>query len=106
MKEGPYALDMTKHTLFCEDEIVNELCAAKTLLDTIPDRDFRNARNRANPFEMIKKEIFGSSRAALKMAEIDAACSFWFTEAAHAEQKLLYFADVCSGPGGFSEYVL
>ena len=76
MKEGPYALDMTKHTLFCEDEIVNELCAAKTLLDTIPDRDFRNARNRANPFEMIKKEIFGSSRAALKMAEIDAACSY------------------------------
>jgi hypothetical protein len=44
MKEGPYALDMTQHVLFCEPEIVNELCAAKTLLDTIPDRDFRNAR--------------------------------------------------------------
>jgi cap1 methyltransferase len=55
---------------------------------------------------MIKKEIFGSSRAALKMAEIDSACGFCFTEAAAGKDELLYFADVCSGPGGFSEYVL
>ena len=54
---------------------------------------------------MIKKEIFGTSRAALKMANIDAACNFAFTNAA-GKDELLYFSDVCSGPGGFSEYVL
>ena len=74
--------------------------------DTVDLRDFRQARDRANPFESIKKEFFGTSRAALKMANIDAIFDFMFTGAADTNKSLLHFADICSGPGGFSEYVL
>ena len=105
LQAGAYSLDLSVHIHFCTPDLIQELCDAKSLLDTITDRDFRNARNRANPFELIKKEIFGTSRAALKMANIDAACNFEFTNAADKDE-LLYFSDVCSGPGGFSEYVL
>jgi cap1 methyltransferase len=51
------------------------------------------------------------NRAALKMANIDAATDFMFTNVDHSvhhENHLgpYYFADVCAGPGGFTEYVL
>ena len=71
----------------------------------VDSRDFRQARDRANPFESIKKEFFGTSRAALKMANLDAIFDFMFTGAADTNKSLLYFADICSGPGGFTEYV-
>lgn len=42
------------------------------------------------------------------MANIDAACGFSFIKSPKFDPKseLLYFADVCAGPGGFSEYVM
>lgn len=47
------------------------------------------------------------------MANIDALFDFMFTEpkkpsgeSALDSKELLYFADVCAGPGGFSEYIL
>lgn len=47
------------------------------------------------------------------MANIDAVFDFMFTkpkkqngESAIDQKEILYFADVCAGPGGFSEYVL
>ncbi|XP_031622704.1 cap-specific mRNA (nucleoside-2'-O-)-methyltransferase 1-like, partial [Contarinia nasturtii] len=53
------------------------------------------------------------NRAAVKMANMDALCDFMFTNPVDEkgiplvkEDELLYFADVCAGPGGFSEYVL
>ena len=59
------------------------------------------------------------SRAALKMANMDAVFDRMFTNpriaGADGRQKdlvpessdnILYFADVCAGPGGFTEYVL
>ncbi|KAI0211494.1 Cap-specific mRNA (nucleoside-2'-O-)-methyltransferase 1 [Lamellibrachia satsuma] len=52
-------------------------------------------------------------RAAMKMANMDAVLGFMFTDPRDARGKpivgpneLFYFADVCAGPGGFSEYVL
>lgn len=122
---GSYSLDMTEHTHFVPLQIITELTDAKTLLDDVDHKTFIQARDGANPFEFIKKEFFGTSRATLKMANINAACGFMFTSAAEQEQeadrtegngdrnhttpaedRLLYFSDVCSGPGGFSEYVL
>lgn len=48
-------------------------------MDNINDHDFRHARTKANPFEAIKNGIF-QNRAAMKMANIDWACDFMFTD--------------------------
>jgi 23S rRNA U2552 (ribose-2'-O)-methylase RlmE/FtsJ len=48
----------------------------------------------------------------MKMANIDAITGFMFTDprtengAPLGPLEVLYFADICAGPGGFSEYVL
>jgi len=99
---------MKQHTHYCSGGVSKEILEAKRKLDSVDSRTFRNARDRANPFEGIKKEFFGVSRAALKMAELDAECGFMFTAAADSagDDKLLNFADICAGPGGFTEYIL
>ena len=87
---------------------------------------FDDARNRANPFEGVRKEFF-INRAAAKMAAMDAACGWIFSYADAADPaaegaavapdapfgsaplpapSLLRFGDVAAGPGGFSEYLL
>jgi len=70
------------------------------------------ARTRSNPFETIRGNIF-LNRAAVKMANIDSMFDFMFTNPVDengnpiiGKDDLLYFADVCAGPGGFSEYIL
>eukprot|EP00039_Didymoeca_costata_P007461 m.100277 g.100277 ORF g.100277 m.100277 type:complete len:768 (+) comp13696_c0_seq5:319-2622(+) len=81
-----------------------QIAEAKTLLDDVDDRMFISSRNRANPFEAVKKEFFGTSRAAVKMANLDAVYDFMFT--GNDKNATVYFADICAGPGGFTEYVL
>ena len=105
------------------------MLGAKTVLDEVQDRRaFDDARNRANPFEGVRKEFF-INRAAAKMAAIDAAFGWIFSYAdaqdpAHEgaaasapldapfgtaprpAPSLLHFGDVAAGPGGFSEYLL
>lgn len=85
----------------------------QTIFDSLDDEDLRRARSRSNPYETIASVIF-LNRAAVKMANMDAVFDFIFTkpkkqnsrESALDSRELLYFADVCAGPGGFSEYVL
>jgi len=42
------------------------------------------------------------------MANIDAVCEFSFVRSDRFDPatELLYFADICAGPGGFAEYVM
>lgn len=70
----------------------------------------KNVRTRCNPFETIGSAIF-LNRAAVKMANMDELFDFMFTNPVDKdgmplvkENELLYFADVCAGPGGFPEY--
>lgn len=84
----------------------------QSIFDSLDDEDLRHARYRSNPYETIGSVIF-LNRAAVKMANIDAVFDFNFTnpkkqngEDAVDNKEILYFADVCAGPGGFSEYVL
>lgn len=84
----------------------------QTIFDSLDDEDLRHARFRSNPYETIGAVIF-LNRAAVKMANIDAIFDFMFTkpkkrngESALDKKDILYFADVCAGPGGFSEYIL
>ncbi|VDM58636.1 unnamed protein product [Angiostrongylus costaricensis] len=104
------------------------------VFDVIPDRDLREARTRANPYETIGGAFF-QNRAAMKVANLDKVFDFLLSGETEKnllvcqelyvmfqsknplvserpnfncdrEAPLFYFADVCAGPGGFSEYIL
>ncbi|XP_031628389.1 cap-specific mRNA (nucleoside-2'-O-)-methyltransferase 1-like [Contarinia nasturtii] len=112
MVVGPKKLSIEKETKFCLPFVLRNVLASKSLFDKLGTDDMRNARSRSNPFETISNAIF-MNRAGVKMANLDAVCDWMFTnpvdEAGQSlvkENELLYFADVCAGPGGFSEYVL
>lgn len=99
-------------TKFCDARLLAHVMALKTGFDRVPAREMRSARSRSNAYEAIGKSIF-QNRAAVKMANLDAALDFMFTKPRDEhgrklvrDNELLYFADVCAGPGGFSEYVL
>ncbi|KAG8042517.1 hypothetical protein G9C98_005151 [Cotesia typhae] len=93
-------------TLFCDPHIVQQIVNSKTIFNTLDKNEMHRARIRSNPFETIRGAFF-LNRAAVKMANIDKACDFIFTQPqVLGKNEPLYFADVCAGPGGFSEYVL
>ncbi|RWS08274.1 cap-specific mRNA (nucleoside-2'-O-)-methyltransferase 1-like protein [Dinothrombium tinctorium] len=109
---GPKKLTIDDEFDFCEQSVVRNVCACKSVFDRLSGVELRNARSMSNPFETINKSIF-QNRAALKMANLDAVCDFMFTDPKDENgisvlnsHELLYFADICAGPGGFSEYIL
>ncbi|KAH8295590.1 hypothetical protein KR018_006708, partial [Drosophila ironensis] len=109
---GPRKRTLDGETRYCDPALLDHILAAKTVFDDLNDNEKRRARSRCNPFEIIRSSIF-LNRAAVKMANIDSMCDFMFTNpldlAGHSlvdEGELLYFTDMCAGPGGFSEYVL
>ncbi|KAH8552602.1 FtsJ-like methyltransferase-domain-containing protein [Umbelopsis sp. PMI_123] len=63
---------------------------------------FTLARSRTNPFDKIDRAIF-MNRAATKMAVLDVTFNLM---AVSNPSQIFRFADVCGGPGGFSEYLL
>lgn len=110
--EGKRETVITK-TDFCDPKLLRQLLAPKKMLSTFDEKTINNAQQRSDPFGEIRKEIFGTSRAAMKMANMDATLEFMFTkpvdengESLVQSDEVLHFADVCAGPGGFSEYVL
>lgn len=111
-KRGPKKLTIDNETKYCDENILKRVLESKSVFDRLGAEDMRRARTRSNPFETIRGNIF-LNRAAVKMANMDSMFDFMFTnpvdEAGNPMIKnddLLYFADVCAGPGGFSEYVL
>jgi 23S rRNA U2552 (ribose-2'-O)-methylase RlmE/FtsJ len=93
----------------CPQALVAKVQACKTALDRLTERKrFVEARARANPYELLGHAIF-QNRAALKLAELD-----FMLRLTHAdgvlplctnERGVLYFTDICAGPGGFTEYL-
>ncbi|GIY57075.1 cap-specific mRNA [Caerostris extrusa] len=103
---------ISDETEFCDPEILKKVIDNKSVFDNLEPEEMRKARTKSNPFETIRGGIF-LNRAAMKMANIDSRFDFMFTDpkdiygqSAVDKNELLYFADVCAGPGGFSEYVL
>ncbi|KAH8419706.1 hypothetical protein KR009_001309 [Drosophila setifemur] len=103
---------LDEETRYCDPNILHHILNAKTVFDDLNDIEKRRARSRCNPFETIRSSIF-LNRAAVKMANIDSMCDFMFTNPRDSDghslignDELLYFTDMCAGPGGFSEYVL
>jgi cap1 methyltransferase len=109
-KEDVPKSNMKEEYNFCDKDILHNVIEGKNIFDRLDLKELCQARARANPFETIRS-VFFMNRAALKMANIDAATDFMFTNVDHSvhhENHLgpYYFADVCAGPGGFTEYVL
>ncbi|XP_062521278.1 cap-specific mRNA (nucleoside-2'-O-)-methyltransferase 1-like [Corticium candelabrum] len=112
--EAKKKLVIEDETNFCNEETLQSVLECKAVFDTLEGDEFLKARTRANPYETIKGGIF-QNRAAMKMANIDSSFHFMFTEPLDSYPNgkkmvgpydLLYFADICAAPGGFSEYVL
>ena len=110
--EGPRKEDISDETAFCDADALQNVLSAKTVFDVLEGEELMKARSRSNPFETIRGALF-LNRAAMKMANIDAICDFMFSnplsesgQSLVSPEEPLYFADVCSGPGGFSEYML
>lgn len=111
-QEGKKKLNIDGEVNFCDPKILEGVLKAKTIFDHLDGKELQRARSRCNPFETLGK-LFFQNRAALKMANMDAVFDFMFThpvneagESLIGPNDLLYFADVCAAPGGFSEYVL
>ena len=112
MKEGRRKSTIDDETSFCDPEILANILKCKSVFDSLEPEELRKARTKSNPFETIRG-VFFLNRAAMKMANMDAVFDFMFTEPKNSDgrnlvnkDELLYFADVCAGPGGFSEYIL
>ncbi|KAF2902960.1 hypothetical protein ILUMI_03229 [Ignelater luminosus] len=110
MIKGPKKLTIDDEIHFCDPSLLQQILSAKGKFDELDSNELTKARARSNPFETIRSAFF-MNRAALKMANIDAVTGFIFTDIDrnpnHRKTKgPYYFADVCAGPGGFSEYIL
>lgn len=97
---------------FCDNNILQEILTAKSSLDQISRFDLEEARAKCNAFDTMKCSIF-QNRSAVKVANIDARLDFMFSnpknengESLVNDGDILHFADICGGPGGFSEYLL
>lgn len=111
-KFGEKKMTIDDETNFASLETLGKILEAKNVFDELGGEEMRKARARSNPYETIRACIF-QNRAAMKMANMDAITDFMFTKPTDKNGKtiltphnLLYFADICAGPGGFSEYVL
>ncbi|KAI9238683.1 MAG: FtsJ-like methyltransferase-domain-containing protein [Podila humilis] len=97
--------------MFCLKDIVETLLDSKKKLREVPQEKFSRARQRCNPYELVGSSIF-MNRASVKLASIDSQLALTATkeDPSSGEDKEISntfrFADLCSGPGGFSEYLL
>lgn len=110
LKWGEQKTTIDDDSRFCDPLILQQILNAKTKFDGIDRHEIDDARAKCNPFEAIKCSIF-QNRSAVKIANIDAALNFMFTDPKDENgeslvRDLLHFADICAGPGGFSEYIL
>ncbi|KAG7272032.1 hypothetical protein CRUP_030136, partial [Coryphaenoides rupestris] len=114
MAVGLRKLKIEEETEFCTEDLLHTLLRCKSVFDNLEGEEMRRARTRSNAYETIRGAFF-LNRAAMKMANIDHCFDNMFTNPKDSQGRpltrerdgeLLYFGDVCAGPGGFSEYVL
>ncbi|RDD44641.1 Cap-specific mRNA (nucleoside-2'-O-)-methyltransferase 1 [Trichoplax sp. H2] len=112
MKIGKKKMTIDDEVNFCEPNILKDVLECKDMFDELESKEMVEARTRANPYETIKGAIF-LNRAAMKMANLDYVYKYIFTNPRDDKGNekirsldILYFADICAGPGGFTEYVL
>ncbi|KAL4110382.1 hypothetical protein PRIC1_002073 [Phytophthora ramorum] len=80
-----------------------ELEREKQKFDTLESSQFVSARAATNKFETLGRHRF-LNRSAMKLVTLDYI--FQWTQELEQRQEPFTFADICGGPGGFSEYLL
>jgi 23S rRNA U2552 (ribose-2'-O)-methylase RlmE/FtsJ len=85
------------------EEQQQRLLKLKSRLDSVDEKTFNESRTKALLFEKIDKEG-GCNRAFVKLHELDAHCQVFSSFC--SEQKQIYVADLCGGPGGFVEALM
>ncbi|KAL9657571.1 hypothetical protein ABK040_000998 [Willaertia magna] len=106
LEKGMSIINLNMST-FTNINLANEILKIKSEFDELNDKLFIDARFRTNPYERIGKSIF-QNRAAVKLANIDSLVDLTSNEGLpriEGEDDVLYFADICAGPGGFTEYL-
>ncbi|KAL1916538.1 uncharacterized protein VTP21DRAFT_5729 [Calcarisporiella thermophila] len=98
--EKPETVDFD---LFSMGAVMTRLMEMKKKLVGVPHELVTAARSRANPYERVSNSLF-INRAAVKLAYLDVLCNL--TGSPVSSAGVFRFADLCGGPGGFSEYVL
>ncbi|CAH0480405.1 unnamed protein product [Peronospora belbahrii] len=83
--------------------VLKKLNREKCKFDEVNSLQFTNARSATNPFETLGRHRF-LNRSAMKLVTLD--YMFQWTQRLEQHQESLSFADICGGPGGFSEYLL
>lgn len=84
--------------------LLEELEREKQKFDKFDSAQFLNARAATNAYEKLGRHRF-LNRSAMKLVTLDHV--FEWTRRLHQRQEeQLSFADICGGPGGFSEYLL
>ncbi|EFC48164.1 predicted protein [Naegleria gruberi] len=89
---------------FVNVQQVQQIFDLKSQFDSVDEKIFTDARYRSNPYERIGRSIF-QNRAAIKLANIDRISDLTTLVRLPEENGILYFADICAGPGGFTEYL-
>ncbi|ORZ37112.1 FtsJ-like methyltransferase-domain-containing protein [Catenaria anguillulae PL171] len=113
--ESEDSLDID-YDLFGDRQLMQRILDGKSKLgQALTDNHLKRARTMTNPYDRIGKTIF-INRAAVKLAEIDAACGLTSnlppppssptSSTSTPGYPPTVIADLCSGPGGFSEYLL
>ncbi|VUZ57477.1 unnamed protein product [Hymenolepis diminuta] len=100
---GPPVDSMESQSRYCSEELLFEMLFYKNSLDKRSREAIMSARLRSNPYEDIRSGIF-MNRAAMKMANMDSLFMGLFS-GKPPHNEILHFADICAGPGGFSEYL-
>ncbi|KAE8901366.1 hypothetical protein PF005_g3527 [Phytophthora fragariae] len=81
-------------------KVLEELEREKQKFDKLENSQFLNARAAANAYEKLGRHRF-LNRSAMKLVTLDHVFKWTRTLG-----QQLSFADICGGPGGFSEYLL
>ncbi|KAK4521790.1 asparagine-linked glycosylation protein [Mucor velutinosus] len=90
----------TDYDFLSSKALVEKVNQLRENIRHVPYEQRSEARSKSNPFERIGNAIF-MNRAATKLAALDATFGLATT---HSQE--FTFADICGGPGGFSEYLL
>ncbi|KAI8890077.1 FtsJ-domain-containing protein [Backusella circina FSU 941] len=96
-----HTIESKEEDFFIMPGMVEKMNRLKEKIRHVPREQLSAARSRSNPFERIGNSIF-MNRAATKLAALDATFGLSVT----SQNNPLLFADLCGGPGGFTEYLL
>lgn len=80
------------------DEVIESMKTCKRSFEEIPSSLFAKARQLTNKFEVLGKGRCFINRSAMKLANMDHFLHL-------IPSKPCRFADLCGGPGGFSDYL-